>query len=71
MASSCKYPEQLRTEIAVSSAAPDYVYVLCTGSANGGSGLYGIYVSTDQGQNWTIRCLFSRAKPSRKNRGFY
>ena len=52
--------EQLRTEIAVSPAAPNYVYALCTGSANGGSGLYGIYVSTDQGQNWSFRCCGSQ-----------
>lgn len=47
---------QRRTEIAVSSHVPNHVFALCTGSANGGSGLYGIYVSTDQGANWTFRC---------------
>ena len=48
--------EQKRTEIAVSLAAPDNVYALATGEANGGSGLYGMYVSTDAGENWTFRC---------------
>lgn len=48
--------EQLRTEIAVSLNAPNSVYALCTGSANGGSGLYGVYKSTDQGVNWTFQC---------------
>ena len=37
--------EQKRTEIAVSSVAPDKIVALATGSANGGSGLYGIYIS--------------------------
>ncbi|MBK9146746.1 MAG: PKD domain-containing protein [Flavobacteriales bacterium] len=48
--------EQERTEIAVSAAAPNTVYALCTGVANGGSGLYGVYKSTDSGSNWTFRC---------------
>ena len=34
--------EQKRTEIAVSAASPNKVVALCTGVANGGSGLYGI-----------------------------
>ena len=33
--------EQKRTEIAISPAAPDKIVALATGSANGGSGLYG------------------------------
>ncbi|MBK7297855.1 MAG: PKD domain-containing protein [Flavobacteriales bacterium] len=48
--------EQKRTEIAVCAAAPNVVYALCTGAANGGSGLYGVYKSSDQGVNWTFQC---------------
>ena len=48
--------EQKRTEIAVSAASPNKVVALCTGAANGGSGLYGIYVSEDQGVNWEFKC---------------
>ena len=48
--------EQKRTEIAVSPAEPDKVVALATGSANGGSGLYGIYISDDKGENWTFQC---------------
>lgn len=48
--------DQERTEIAVSQANPNYVYAQCSGEANLGSGLYGVYVSTDQGVNWTFRC---------------
>ena len=48
--------DQQRTEIAVSPAAPDYVYALATGAANGGSGLYGVYVSADLGENWVFQC---------------
>ena len=47
---------QQRTELAVTPAAPDKVYALATGSANGGSGLYGVYVSSDVGSTWTFRC---------------
>ena len=47
---------QKRTEIAVTPDAPDRVYALCTGAANGGSGLYGIYKSTDLGTTWTFEC---------------
>ena len=47
---------QERTEIAVSPNAPDKVYALATGSANGGSGLYGVYVSNNLGANWTFKC---------------
>ena len=35
---------------------PDRVVALATGSANEGSGLYGVYVSDDQGENWEFRC---------------
>ena len=48
--------EQRRTEISVTAADPSKVYALCTGVANGGSGLYGIYVSDDEGLNWTFNC---------------
>jgi photosystem II stability/assembly factor-like uncharacterized protein/PKD repeat protein len=48
--------EQKRTEISVTLADPNLVYALATGAANGGSGLYGIYVSTDVGETWTFRC---------------
>jgi len=48
--------QQKRTEIAISPAAADKVVALATGSANGGSGLYGIYISNDKGENWTFQC---------------
>ncbi|MBK5285845.1 MAG: hypothetical protein JJE25_10635, partial [Bacteroidia bacterium] len=48
--------QQQRTEIAVTPAAPNIVYAFATGVANGGSGLYGIYVSHDEGENWTFQC---------------
>jgi PKD repeat protein/photosystem II stability/assembly factor-like uncharacterized protein len=47
---------QERTEIAVTPDAPDNVYALATGAANGGSGLYGVYKSTDRGSTWTFTC---------------
>lgn len=48
--------EQRRTEIATTPAAPNKVFALATGSANGGSGLYGIYVSNDEGATWARTC---------------
>ena len=48
--------ENKRVEIASTIAAPDYVYALATGVADSGSGLYGIYVSHDKGDNWTFQC---------------
>ena len=48
--------EQKRTEIAVSPASPNKIVALATGSANGGSGLYGIYISYDKGENWIFQC---------------
>lgn len=48
--------DQRRVELAVSNAAPDKVYAHATGEANGGSGLYGLYVSNDQGVTWTFTC---------------
>jgi len=51
--------EQRRTEIAVSLDNPDRIVALATGSANGGSGLYGVYVSDDIGETWEFRCCGS------------
>ncbi len=48
--------EQKRTELAVSDDKPNSVYALATGSVNGGSGLFGVYVSTDMGETWTFNC---------------
>ena len=48
--------EQKRTEIAVTPAAPNIIYALATGEADGGSGLYGIYVSHDAGESWAFQC---------------
>ena len=48
--------EQKRTEIAVSPAAPNIVYAFATGVSDGGSGLYGIYVSHDAGESWSFQC---------------
>ena len=48
--------EQKRTEIAVSADSPNKVVALATGAANGGSGLYGVYISEDQGANWEFKC---------------
>ncbi len=48
--------EQGRTEISITNADPDLIYVLATGEANGGSGLYGIYKSTDAGESFTFEC---------------
>ncbi|MCB0651716.1 MAG: T9SS type A sorting domain-containing protein [Saprospiraceae bacterium] len=48
--------EQKRVEIAVTPADSNRIYALATGSVNGGSGLYGIYVSEDAGDNWSFRC---------------
>ena len=52
--------EQKRVEIAVTPAAPDYIYANATGAANGGSGTYGIYFSADAGESWTFRCCGSQ-----------
>lgn len=47
---------QERTEIAVSPAAPNTIYALCSGEMNGGDGLVGVYKSVDSGSNWTFQC---------------
>ena len=61
--------EQKRTEIAVSMDNPDRIVALCTGSVNNGSGLYGLYVSDDQGENWEFRCCGNQegGEPSEEN----
>ena len=48
--------EQKRTEIAVTEANPSKIYALATGNANGGSGLFGIYISEDEGESWRFQC---------------
>ncbi|MGV3636612.1 MAG: PKD domain-containing protein [Flavobacteriales bacterium] len=48
--------EQERTEIAVSPAAPNTIYALCSGVMNGGDGLVGVYKSVDSGSTWTFQC---------------
>jgi photosystem II stability/assembly factor-like uncharacterized protein len=47
---------QRRTEISVSPDRPNMVYAHATGSGNGGSGLFGIYKSDDEGETWTFEC---------------
>ena len=47
---------QRRVEIAVTPADPNLVYANATGSANGGSGTYGIYKSSDAGTSWIFQC---------------
>lgn len=47
---------QKRAEISVTAAKPNRVYALLSGAANGGSGLYGFYVSDDAGVTWTHKC---------------
>ena len=48
--------EQKRTEIAVTPAAPNIIYAFATGATDSTSGLFGIYVSHDEGENWTFQC---------------
>lgn len=48
--------ENQRTEIAVTPANPDRVYALAAGAANGGEGLFGIYVSDDAGETFSFQC---------------
>lgn len=47
---------QERAEIAVTPAAPDRIYAILTGAANGGEGLYGFFRSDDAGVTWTHYC---------------
>lgn len=48
--------EQKRTEIAVTDDAPNKVYAYCTGAVNGGSGTYGLYMSTNSGESFSFNC---------------
>lgn len=48
--------EQKRTEIAVTPAAPNIIYAFATGATDSTSGLFGIYVSHDEGENWAFQC---------------
>ena len=48
--------EQKRTEISVTPDAPNRIYALATGEANGGSGLFGLYLSDNAGETWTFQC---------------
>lgn len=49
-----------RMEIAVTPAAPNRVYMLAPGDANGNDGgLYGVYVSNDTGNTFTFTCCGS------------
>jgi photosystem II stability/assembly factor-like uncharacterized protein len=50
---------QKRAEISVTAANPNRIYALLAGSANGGIGLYGVYVSDDAGASWTHKCCGS------------
>lgn len=45
-----------RWEIAVSPAAPARVYLLAAGVMNGGEGLVGVYISSDEGASFSLRC---------------
>ena len=60
---------QERVEIAVTPANPSLIYANATGSANGGSGTYGIYLSQDEGASWTFQCCGSQpgGEPSPTN----
>lgn len=62
--------EQKRTEIAVTPANPLLVYALATGKVNDGTGLYGVYVSTDAGESWNFQCCGTQpgGKPSAENK---
>jgi PKD repeat protein len=51
--------DQRRTEIAVTPNNPNRIYALAAGEANGGSGLFGIYISDDAGLNWNFQCCGS------------
>jgi photosystem II stability/assembly factor-like uncharacterized protein len=46
-------------KISVTNASPNRIYALLAGEANGGSGLYGFYVSNDQGNTWSHTCCGS------------
>ena len=48
--------EQKRAEISVSAADPSRVYALCSGSTSDGGGLFGYYVSYDEGLTFNFEC---------------
>jgi Concanavalin A-like lectin/glucanases superfamily/PKD domain len=49
--------EQQRTEIAISPHAPNKVFALLGGNNSiSGSGLFGVYISSDEGNTWTLQC---------------
>ena len=48
--------EQKRTEIGVSAADPDIVYVWAAGQVGPDGGLYGVYKSTDAGESFSFSC---------------
>ncbi|WP_306641187.1 VPS10 domain-containing protein [Sanyastnella coralliicola] len=51
--------EQRRIEMAVTPLHPDDIYILASGAADGGNGLFGIYRSQDQGENFEFQCCGS------------
>lgn len=48
--------DQRRTEIAVSAANPNVVYVWAAGEIGSVGGLYGVYKSTDAGESFSFSC---------------
>ncbi|MBI1836598.1 MAG: T9SS type A sorting domain-containing protein [Flavobacteriia bacterium] len=48
--------EQKRTEIGVSDANPNIVYVWCAGAVGQDEGFYGYYKSTDAGESFVYSC---------------
>ncbi len=52
-----------RGEIAVTPAAPDNLYLVLSGSDGVESGLWGVYVSTNKGDNFTFQCCGATPGP--------
>lgn len=48
--------EQKRCEISVTTADPNLIYILASGSVGPDGGLYGIYKSSDAGETFTFEC---------------
>ncbi len=48
--------EQKRAEISISPADPSRIYALCSGSTPDGGGLFGYYVSYDEGETFEFSC---------------
>lgn len=48
--------EQKRTEIAVSAADPDRIYIWSAGAVGADEGLYGVYKSSDAGESFSFSC---------------